>query len=65
MSPEELSVQRSRAVGAVAALAEHLTALFLCCDLLDPAGDHTAAREARRCLMRATTARYTCFATNW
>lgn len=56
MTPEMLHERRSRAVESVKALVEHLTALLVCCDLLDAAGDHTAAREARRSLMRATTA---------
>lgn len=56
MKPEDLSAHRSSAVDAVTALVEHLTKLLLCCDLLDATGHHTAAREARRSLMRATTA---------
>lgn len=37
-------------------LADHLTALLLCCDLLEAAGDRTGAREVRRALVRATIA---------
>ena len=30
--------------------------MLVCCDFLDAEGGHAAAREARRSLMRATTA---------
>jgi len=53
---DELCAWCSRAVDAVNALVEHLTALLVCCDVLDAERRNTAAREARRALMRATTA---------
>jgi hypothetical protein len=56
MSVQAASEHRRWAVDAVAALVEHFMGLLLCCDLLDAAGSHTAAREAHRSLMCATTA---------
>ena len=53
---DELRARHTRAIDAVTALVEHLTALLGCADALSALGHETAAREARRSLMRASTA---------
>ena len=56
MTSQSLYAERSRAVDAVTALVEHLTALLVCADILAAQGHDAAAGEVRRALMRVTTA---------